>query len=186
MDLEILRYYPDRHQVIDFVRERHGDQKRIHGGPYYMHPLAVTEIAFHNLGVTRRAALIAGDCHDLLEDTQTTYDELLSLYGVEVADMVKALTKPPKQQTFNDPMGKIEGTIEIYKSLRVAPYDARLIKIADRKHNLQEMQFTNRSFQHRYISDTVILMQVLKGYVDRQHFDELQFSFWQATAQFVG
>jgi (p)ppGpp synthase/HD superfamily hydrolase len=185
----ILSVYPDRPLVVDFIRERHGEQKRLHGGPYYFHPISVTDILYEQFGVRDRNTLVAGDGHDLIEDTSTTYDELVAhpLFGKRPADLIMCLSKPPRLDFSFDPMQKVEAAIDYYKTLRTAPFEARIIKIADRIHNLHETVFwaTNRKFFHRYLDDTILLMQALKGYVDQWQFDKLQHAFWEALGTFV-
>lgn len=69
--------------------------------------------------------------HDTLEDTDTTYEELQSLFGKRIADAVQALTKndnlPDKSQKMADSLFRIN---QLEK-------EVALVKIADRITNLQ-------------------------------------------------
>lgn len=64
------------------------------GDPFYNHPRRVCKsyLAYNNTSV---AGLIAALCHDLVEDTPMSLDELEEMFGVDVRKIVFDLTKPP-------------------------------------------------------------------------------------------
>ena len=68
--------------------------------------------------------------HDTLEDTTTTYEQLLDHFGQQVADGVQALTKnkslPTKAAQMEDSLQRI----------RKQPYEVWMVKMADRITNL--------------------------------------------------
>jgi len=69
--------------------------------------------------------------HDTIEDTTTTYEDLLTEFGLKVADGVLALTKNetlPKKDQMGDSLKRI---IEQGK-------EVRMVKMADRINNLQK------------------------------------------------
>ena len=74
-----------------FAMKKHGAQLRASGDPYYSHPVEVAGI------LTKfkldSASIIAGLLHDTVEDTDTTIDEVRSLFGEQVAQLVDGLTK---------------------------------------------------------------------------------------------
>ena len=71
--------------------EKHKGQKRIGGDDYITHPIAVYEIVkSRGLGESYQIAALF---HDLLEDTDATESEILSLSNQNVLDAVKLLTK---------------------------------------------------------------------------------------------
>lgn len=57
-----------------FVKEKHSQQKRKQGAPYYLHPFAIAEI-LKNKGFSLDYQLV-GLFHDLFEDTNATYQEV--------------------------------------------------------------------------------------------------------------
>lgn len=79
-----------------FAEQRHAATGKLRKGtdlPYFVHPAAV--------GATLGALypddfelIAAGFCHDLIEDTRTTRDELAVLFGVRVAELVAAVSSP--------------------------------------------------------------------------------------------
>lgn len=178
-----VELYPRRDKVIDFIKWKHGDQKRMHGGPYFLHPIAVTDILYDEFGVKDRETLMIGDCHDLLEDTQTTHAELTGVCGEAVANGVQLLTKVKPQ--LESKADKERWTIKYYLSLREAPHNVLSVKVADRIHNLREMQFANVDFQRRYLLDTTYLISALSGYADHSHMAYLQREHWLASERYI-
>jgi (p)ppGpp synthase/HD superfamily hydrolase len=79
-----------------FAEQRHAATGKLRKGtdlPYFVHPSAV--------GATLGALypgnfelMAAGFCHDLIEDTPTTRDELETLFGPTVASLVAAVSSP--------------------------------------------------------------------------------------------
>ena len=74
-----------------FAMKKHGAQLRASGDPYYSHPVEVA-------GILTKFKLdcnsvIAGLLHDTVEDTDTTIEEVRSLFGDQVAMLVDGLTK---------------------------------------------------------------------------------------------
>lgn len=127
-------------KYIEFIKNKHGEQKRIQGTPYYLHPLEVSKI-LKQKGFSE-SYQIAGLFHDLLEDTDTTYEEILKISNVEIAEAVRLVTKE-------------DGYIMSEYIKRIMKNDmARMVKIADRIHNLLEGHFCSIKFQKRYIKET--------------------------------
>ena len=107
---------------IEFIKEKHKGQTRIQGTPYYMHPLEVSNILYEK-GFSIEYQ-IAGLFHDLLEDTNTTYEEIVAISNKEIADVVKLVTKE-------------NGYVMSEYIDRIMKNDmARMVKLADRLHNL--------------------------------------------------
>jgi (p)ppGpp synthase/HD superfamily hydrolase len=75
-----------------FAIQMHHGQK--YGGlPYYVHLQAVESVAVR-FGIENVHILAACWLHDVIEDTSTTYDDILNLYGKLVADAVQAVSEP--------------------------------------------------------------------------------------------
>lgn len=116
--------------------ELHDGARRDSGEPYITHPLHVALILAH-LGLdveTLAAALL----HDVLEDTDTSYDELAEEFGPQIADLVEGVTKLSKVSTTSPGAPDAANIQKIYlamsKDLRVI-----FIKLADRLHNLRTL-----------------------------------------------
>ena len=79
-------------KYIEYIKEKHGNQKRKQGTPYYLHPVAVCRILY-NKGIKDGNVLTAALFHDLIEDTTVTYDEIKEISNEKVAKIVKLLSK---------------------------------------------------------------------------------------------
>lgn len=131
-----------------------GDQKRKSGEPYIIHPLQVAYIlASLELDTdTICAALL----HDVVEDTETTHEDLINEFGESVAEMVDGVTKLGKLQYTT----KEEQQVEDYRKMFLAMgKDIRviLIKLADRLHNMRTLKFLTRDRQIANARETMDL-----------------------------
>jgi len=125
---------------IEFIKEKHKGQKRIQGTPYYLHPLEVSNILAEK-GLPEDYQ-IAGLFHDLLEDTDTTYEDILAISNQDIAEAVRLVTKE-KGYDMSEYMERI-----IQNDM------ARMVKLADRIHNLSETHLASSKFQNKYIKET--------------------------------
>ena len=107
-------------RLIAIAAARHADQFDKGGRPYILHVMAVMYLTDTDCDEVKQIA--AG--HDLVEDTNTTYQELLDLgFSKRVVDGIRALTKVRGE------------TQEEYEAKVMANKDARLVKMADLRHN---------------------------------------------------
>lgn len=130
----------DLEKCIDFIKVKHAGQKRKQGTPYYTHPLAVSNL-LKEKGFDEEYQ-VTGLFHDLLEDTDCTEDEILELSNERVLEAVKLLTK-----TKGYIMAEYIGNIAKNNM-------ARMVKLADRIHNLSEVQHISKQFKEKYIKET--------------------------------
>lgn len=81
-------------QAISFAAKKHAHQKRkgADGQPYINHPLEVLNLLTNVGAVENFDVLIAAVLHDTIEDTDTTREEIIELFGTEVCRMVLELT----------------------------------------------------------------------------------------------
>lgn len=125
---------------LDYVKQKHGNQKRKQGTPYYLHPVEVSKM-LKEKGFEENYQ-VAGLFHDLLEDTKTTYEEILQISNEEVAETVKLVTKE-------------DGYMMKEYIERISKNDmAKMVKLADRIHNLSEVHLAPKEFRKRYIMET--------------------------------
>ncbi len=119
-----------------FSDEAHQGQTRLSGEPYITHPLAVAgALAEWRMDVQ---AIVAALLHDVMEDTAVTKAQIAERFGKQVADLVDGLSKLDKIefQSYQDAQAE-----NFRKMLMAMARDLRivLIKLADRRHNLQTM-----------------------------------------------
>lgn len=108
----------------------HNNQYRKDGRtPYVAHPMRVAMIVRDVFGFGDETVLAAALLHDLIEDTRADYDDILTICGAPVADLVAALTKDMRA-----PESKREPAYD--RCLAAAPWQARLIKLADVYDNI--------------------------------------------------
>lgn len=126
------------------AEEKHHDQKRESGEPYITHPIAVAQILVE-LGMdtdTICAALL----HDVVEDTDTTLDELKKGFGSDVANLVDGVTKLNQIALHSREEQQAENIRKMFlsmsKDIRVI-----IIKLSDRLHNMRTLGY--RSEQKR-------------------------------------
>ncbi len=139
-------------KAIEFIDEKHQGQYRKSGEPYVIHPIEVAS-TLAELGMDVNT-VVAGLLHDVLEDTDTTYKELVENFGKDVADIVEGVTKLGKI-----PFKDIESQkAENYRKLILAfSKDLRVIfvKLADRLHNMKTLHYLPREKQVRIAKETL-------------------------------
>jgi (p)ppGpp synthase/HD superfamily hydrolase len=124
-------------EVLNFAALAHGEQKTPKGLPYLAHITCVTmEVinACEKSSLDETKANLAISCallHDVIEDTNITYDELYMKFGEDVANGVESLTK---DLTLNSKQAQMKDSIE---RLLTQPYEVQMVKLADRITNLQ-------------------------------------------------
>lgn len=120
-------------QAIKFALERHAGQFRLGGEPHISHVLrvgiAAGEYAMVEMPEHTAVLVMAGVLHDVLEDTQTTDQELCSLFGSEVTRIVRALSHEEEEEPDEVYLGRIAKAGEL----------AVLVKRFDRLDNLRAL-----------------------------------------------
>lgn len=153
---KILSYHPDTDVDIlkksyHFSSEAHCSQRRREGSPFIKHPLAVAYILADMK--MDPSSISAGLLHDTIEDTGISVEDIRSIFGKEVAFIVKALTKLSKMEFRT----KKEVQAENFRKMLLAmSEDVRviLIKFADRLHNMRTLEHMPESKQQRIALET--------------------------------
>ncbi len=117
----------------------HQDQSRRGSRtPYVQHVFAVAMI-LDRLGFAE-PVIVAGLLHDIVEDTQVTFEEVDQWFGPEVTAMVRHCT-----EVKNDEQGRKRPWLDRKRShleaLAEAPVDARAVLLADKLHNLTSIRY---------------------------------------------
>ena len=126
-------------KAFNLANEAHGEQKRKSGEPYIIHPIAVAEILFDELGMDM-PSVAAALLHDVVEDTHYEIGEIKALFGSEIALLVDGVTKINRMQISSKEEQQAEN---LRKMLIAMSQDIRviIIKLADRVHNIRTLQY---------------------------------------------
>ena len=125
--------------------------------PYYFHCFIVADILKTDKKLNDlNFGLTVAYLHDILEDTEVTYDELVKNFGKEVADAVQSLSKNPalpREEQMNDSLNRI-----LSQRQEVAS-----VKLADRICNLRfkDINWTLDKTS-RYLTESIMIYARLK------------------------
>lgn len=130
----------------DIAAQFHQGQKRVSGHPYITHPVAVATIlaGLEEAGEIDDQMLCAAVLHDTVADTPYTLAALKRDFGAAVAAMVT-------QHTALDRLGGRHGHTASQVIAAIGSADTRVLamKMADRLHNMQTLQYLPQVTQRR-------------------------------------
>ena len=136
-----------------YADEKHKNQLRKSGEPYIIHPIHVAYIVA-KLGLDTQT-ICSALMHDLIEDTEVTYNDIKERFGAEIAQIVDGVTK--LSTLFNTTEEK---QAENYKKMFIAmEKDIRviLVKLADRLHNISTLEYLREDRQIAIAKETIEL-----------------------------
>lgn len=122
-------------KAADFAAEKHRKQRRKDpdGTPYINHPLALAKLLSQEAGAgDETVVLMAALLHDTIEDTETTDQEILDLFGEEVLSVVKEVTDDKSLPKAERKRLQVEHAKDLSRQ-------AKLVKLADKVCNLRDM-----------------------------------------------
>ncbi|PIU24510.1 (p)ppGpp synthetase [Candidatus Berkelbacteria bacterium CG08_land_8_20_14_0_20_39_8] len=148
--------------VFDFAKEKHFGQKRFSGEDYFIHPLNIAkELIKHQ---PDKEIVAAALLHDVVEDCEVSVSEIEKKFGHEVAKLVDGVTKISLIEMKEKALGlefdknHISSQIDSYRKLLTAMAgDPRvlIIKLYDRLHNSQTLEWLPKSKQKFYALETI-------------------------------
>ncbi len=139
-------------KAFNLASAGHIDQKRHSGEPYITHPLHVA-IYLSELSMDLET-IVSAILHDLIEDTDITYNDIKKEFGKEIADIVDGVTKldkinyNSKEEAKADAIRKM--VIAMSKDIRVL-----ILKLADRLHNIETIDYLNEWKQEKIAQETL-------------------------------
>jgi GTP pyrophosphokinase len=134
--------------VFQFAAAAHAGQHRDEGTPFIDHPVAVASILWGELGCRDVDVLVAALTHDVLEDCpELPRDVVAGIIGARADELVWHVTKQPVAA--GDRAQRDRAYLDALH--RAAP-DVRLLKLADRIHNLRSILLSpDRDKARRYL-----------------------------------
>lgn len=122
-------------EAAHLAARAHADQSRkgTRGVPYVNHVLEVADLVAEAGCMPEE--VIAAVLHDVVEDSETTVEELRERFGAEVAELVAGMTDDPQWESLPRRRRKALQAAHMPK----APEGVRRIKIADQCSNLRDI-----------------------------------------------
>lgn len=140
-----------------FAERAHRTQTRKYTGePYFVHLDEVARLCARH-GLSKRACA-AAYLHDTIEDQPVTYEDLVSSFGSDVANIVRDLTDEPS--TPGGPSRKQRKTVDLDR-LAAAGAEAQSIKCADMISNTSSIVRHDPGFARTYLPEKRAALTVL-------------------------
>lgn len=141
---------------VVFARKAHSMQVRKYTNePYIVHPEEVAHLVFY---YTRDwEAATAAILHDVLEDTDRTYDDIEEKFGKSIADLVMMVTDVSTPEDGNRAARKAIDREHIAKGSA----QAHNIKLADIMSNVASIVEHDPDFAFVYVNEKLLQIEVL-------------------------
>lgn len=149
-------------KALSFSIEAHKLQFRKSGEPYIIHPILVASIVASLTDDESMA--IAALLHDVVEDTPTTIEDIVELFGKDVAHLVAGLTKIDVirdselvPSSSNERL--VASALTFRKMLLASIEDVRVlvVKLCDRLHNMLTLDALAEHKQLRIAEETLVV-----------------------------
>lgn len=148
-----MKEFSNYWKALTFAFKNYGDLKRKSGNiPYIVHPIRITSI-LRAAGFSEfedEVIMISALFHDLIEDTDMTFEDISNQYGEKVASIVLELSKPEN--------GDKDDWLRAFNKMS---HQAQIIKMVDRIDNLSDMDVGSWSIKKRksYAEQAKIILE---------------------------
>jgi GTP pyrophosphokinase len=166
-------------KAFALANEAHRGARRRSGEPYIMHPLAVARIVCKEIGLGS-TSICSALLHDVVEDTDYTVDDIRSLFGDKIAQIVDGLTKISSGMFGENVSSQAEN---FRKLLLTMSDDIRviLVKIADRLHNMRTLGSMLPAKRYKIAGETMYIYAPLAHrlglFAIKTELEELSFKY---------
>ena len=147
-------------EAFVYGEKMHEGQTRHSGEPYFTHPVEVAALLTEQH--LDDATIITALLHDTVEDTKSTYSQVVEMFGQEIADLVDGVTKLTNLQLSSTETKQAENFRKLFmamsKDLRVI-----LVKLADRLHNMRTIKHMRPEKQVQKSRETMDIYAPLAG-----------------------
>ncbi|MBP9701293.1 MAG: bifunctional (p)ppGpp synthetase/guanosine-3',5'-bis(diphosphate) 3'-pyrophosphohydrolase [Candidatus Pacebacteria bacterium] len=144
-DVELVRH------AYEFAKTAHEGRTRYSGDPYLTHLAAVAKM-LAEIGMGAQT-VAAGLLHDTIEDTSVTPEDIKKEFGEEIFFLVQGVTKLGSVRYY----GSDRHNESLRKLFVATSQDIRvlIIKLIDRLHNMQTLEFVPKEKQLRIARETL-------------------------------
>jgi len=120
--------------ALAYSASKHSGQMRKDAAksPYINHPIALVDVLVNEGGVLSWDVLCAALLHDVIEDTPTTADELLEVFGKKITSIILEVSDDKS-------LPKEERKLRQIKYASHSSHEAKLVKLADKICNLRDI-----------------------------------------------
>lgn len=175
-------------KALDYAERAHYGQNRKSGQPYIIHPIITAKYLME--WKMDYETVIGGLLHDLIEDTNITYQQLVLEFDYTIADIVQTVSKVTKyskkkrddinEKKLNN-MYVVQVFLSMSKDLR-----AIAVKLADRTHNIETINFLTPTKQVSIAKETLEIYATIAGrlgmYNVKTRLEDLSFKIIDPTS----
>lgn len=146
--------------TIDIAAQAHGEQKV--PGKNYTYVVHIVNVCMEVIYAAQQESKVNQELlvqcallHDIIEDTKTTYQEVMQLFGKVIADGVLALSK-------NEDIKKEKRLLDSVQRIKKQPPEIGMVKLADRITNLQKPpSYWSDEKKRKYRQDAQMILDEL-------------------------
>ncbi len=136
----------------------HGQTREGTGDPYIVHPGRVAS-RVSRLDEATEEMVAAAWLHDVVEDCGVTRDEIASLFGIGVCDIVIGMTNLKKDCGLSNRLRRKSDLDRIVAATR----PVKLVKFCDRIDNVRDSDRASVGFRQSYIVKAQGFLDALRG-----------------------